>query len=189
VLRSRRARKYSPAQIAARLRMQLPTDPEMWVSAETIYQSLYVTSRGALKRELTAYLRTGRTLRKPGRRTGQRRNRIPDMANIAQRPQEADDRDRAPVTPRAVVDPIRTYQPGSSVRPASDRSDLLRRGDLTSTAGRTPAQTTVYRGFSLSPIGRSCALTAWRGRGPSRPPARDVLGCAALKAQRSPRQD
>ncbi len=86
------ARKYAPAQIAARLRMQFPTDPEMWVSAETIYQSLYVTSRGALKRELTACLRTGRTLRKPGRRTGQRRNRIPDMVNIARRPQEADDR-------------------------------------------------------------------------------------------------
>jgi len=86
------ARKYSPAQIAARLRLRFPTDPEMWVSGETIYQSLYVTSRGALKRELTRHLRTGRTLRKPGRRTGQRRNRIPDMVNISDRPQEADDR-------------------------------------------------------------------------------------------------
>ena len=86
------ARKYSPAQIAARLRLRFPTDPERWVSGETIYQSLYVTSRGALKRELTRHLRTGRTLRKPGRRTGQRRNRIPDMVNISDRPQEADDR-------------------------------------------------------------------------------------------------
>jgi IS30 family transposase len=86
------ARKYSPQQISARLRMRFPENPEMWVSTETIYQSLYVTARGALKRELTRYLRTGRTLRKPGRRTGQRRNRIPDMVNIAQRPQEADDR-------------------------------------------------------------------------------------------------
>jgi IS30 family transposase len=49
----------------------------MWVSTETIYQSLYVQSRGALKRELTRYLRTGRALRKPGRRAGQRKNRIP----------------------------------------------------------------------------------------------------------------
>jgi IS30 family transposase len=64
----------------------------MWVSAETIYQSLYVQSRGALKRELTRYLRTGRALRKPGRVAGQRKNRIPDMVNIAQRPPEADDR-------------------------------------------------------------------------------------------------
>ncbi|MGO9751155.1 MAG: IS30 family transposase [Solirubrobacteraceae bacterium] len=85
-------RRYSPEQIAGRLRVSYPDDPEMRVSSETIYQSLYVTSRGALKRELTACLRTGRTLRKPGRQTGHRRNRIPDMVNIAQRPQEADDR-------------------------------------------------------------------------------------------------
>ena len=64
---------------------------EMWVSAETIYQSLYVTSRGALRRELTKCLRTGRSLRKPGPRAVAR-NRAPDMTNIAQRPQEADDR-------------------------------------------------------------------------------------------------
>jgi transposase, IS30 family len=85
-------RRYSPEQIAGRLRRQFPEDPEMWVSAETIYQSLYVQSRGALRRELTRYLRTGRALRKPGRQAGQRKNRIPDMVNIAQRPPEADDR-------------------------------------------------------------------------------------------------
>jgi len=85
-------RRYSPEQIAGRLRRQSPEDPEMWVSAETIYQSLYVQSRGALRRELTRYLRTGRALRKPGRQVGQRKNRIPDMVNIAQRPPEADDR-------------------------------------------------------------------------------------------------
>ncbi|HEY6776869.1 MAG TPA: hypothetical protein VI122_10190 [Thermoleophilaceae bacterium] len=49
-------------------------------------------SRGALRRELTRYLRTGRALREPGRGAGQRKNRIPDMVNIAQRPPEADDR-------------------------------------------------------------------------------------------------
>jgi IS30 family transposase len=83
--------KYSPEQIAGRLRLHFPDDPEMWVSAETIYQSLYVTSRGALRRELTKCLRTGRSLRKPGPRAVAR-NRAPDMINIAQRPQEADDR-------------------------------------------------------------------------------------------------
>ena len=61
------------------------------MSAETIYQSLYVTSRGALRRELTKCLRTGRSLRKPGPRAVAR-NRAPDMINIAQRPPEADDR-------------------------------------------------------------------------------------------------
>ena len=85
-------RRYSPEQIVGRLRLQFPDDPEMWVSTETIYQSLYVTSRGALRRELTACLRTGRKLRHPGRKPGQRRNRIPDMVNIAERPPEADDR-------------------------------------------------------------------------------------------------
>jgi IS30 family transposase len=85
-------RRFSPEQIAGRLRRQFPDDPEMWVSTETIYQSLYVQSRGALRRELTRYLRTGRALRKPGRQAGQRKNRIPDMVNIAQRPPEADDR-------------------------------------------------------------------------------------------------
>jgi IS30 family transposase len=86
-------RRYSPEQIAGRLRRQFPEDPEMWVSTETIYQSLYVQSRGALRRELTKYLRTGRALRQPGRHAGQRKSRIVrDMVNISQRPAEADDR-------------------------------------------------------------------------------------------------
>ena len=62
------------------------------MSTETIYQSLYVQSRGALRRDLTKCLRTGRALRRPCRQAGQRRNRIPDMINISQRPAEADDR-------------------------------------------------------------------------------------------------
>ncbi len=62
------------------------------VSTETIYQSLYVQSRGALRRELTRCLRTGRALRQPGRQVGQRKNRIPDMVSIAERPPEADER-------------------------------------------------------------------------------------------------
>jgi transposase, IS30 family len=62
------------------------------VSTETIYQSLYVQSRGALKRELTRYLRTGRSLRKPGRQVAQRTNRIPDMVSIAERPPDDDER-------------------------------------------------------------------------------------------------
>jgi len=85
-------RRYSPEQIVGRLRRQFPDDLEMRVSAETIYQSLYVQSRGALRRDLTRCLRTGRALRRPRRRRGQRRNQIPDMINIAERPAEADDR-------------------------------------------------------------------------------------------------
>jgi transposase, IS30 family len=85
-------RRYSPEQIAGRLRRQFPADPEMRVSSETIYQSLYVQSRGALRRDLTRSLRTGRALRRPCRQSGQRKNRIPDMINIVERPAEADDR-------------------------------------------------------------------------------------------------
>ncbi|MEJ7743031.1 MAG: helix-turn-helix domain-containing protein [Nocardioidaceae bacterium] len=52
-------KKYSPEQIAGRLRDDHPDDPKMWVSTETIYQSLYVQSRGALRRDLAKCLRTG----------------------------------------------------------------------------------------------------------------------------------
>ena len=65
-------RRYSPEQIAGRLRRQFPDDPEMRVSAETIYQSLYVQSRGALRRDLTKCLRTGRALRRPCRQANRR---------------------------------------------------------------------------------------------------------------------
>jgi IS30 family transposase len=65
----------------------------MWVSTETIYQSLYVQSRGALRRELTRCLRTGRAMRIPNRQGARRKNRVlPDMVNISQRPAEAVDR-------------------------------------------------------------------------------------------------
>ncbi|MEA2231175.1 MAG: hypothetical protein QOD83_991 [Solirubrobacteraceae bacterium] len=65
----------------------------MRVSTQTIYQSLYVQSRGALRRELTACLPTGRALRQPGRHSATRKNRIiRDMINISERPPEADDR-------------------------------------------------------------------------------------------------
>jgi IS30 family transposase len=82
---------WSPQQIAARLRRGYPADEEMRVSAETIYQSLFVQSRGALRRELSGYLRTQRSHRRPqGRTSG--RGRLRDMVNISQRPAEAADR-------------------------------------------------------------------------------------------------
>ena len=64
----------------------------MRVSPETIYQSLYVQARGGLKRELTAFLRTGRSMRKPRRREAERRGRIPNMVMISERPPEIEDR-------------------------------------------------------------------------------------------------
>lgn len=85
-------RRFSPEQIAGRLRRRFPSRPEMWVSTETIYQSLYVQSRGALRRDLATCLRTGRALRRPCRKPGQRKNGARNMINIVDRPAEADDR-------------------------------------------------------------------------------------------------
>ena len=79
--------RFSPRQISARLRLQYPDDVEMRIAPETIYQSLYVQSRGRLRKDLARYLRTGRTRRKP-RRGPTGRGRIPDMVSISQRPPE-----------------------------------------------------------------------------------------------------
>ena len=83
---------HSPEQIARRLREEFPDDPEMWVSHETIYQSLYVQARGGLKRELARQLRTGRSLRKPQRKAEERRGRLKGMVMISERPAEVEDR-------------------------------------------------------------------------------------------------
>ena len=82
----------SPQQIAVWLRREFPQQPEMWVSHETIYRSIYVQGRGALRRELAVCLRTGRALRKPQRRSDERRGRIPGMVSISERPPEVEDR-------------------------------------------------------------------------------------------------
>ena len=85
--------RHSPEQTARRLRKDHPEDPEMWVSHETIYQSLYVQGRGGLRRELTACLRTGRALRRPHRHSDQRRERFTaGMVMISERPAEVEDR-------------------------------------------------------------------------------------------------
>jgi transposase, IS30 family len=91
-VQARLKRRKSPEQIAGRLKVDFPDQPEMWVSTETIYQSLFVQARGGLKRELTRYLRTGRSMRKPRRGDAERRGRIPDMVSISERPPEVEDR-------------------------------------------------------------------------------------------------
>ena len=84
--------RWSPEQISVMLKAEFPDDREMRVSHETIYQSVYVQGRGALRRELAVCLRTGRALRKPRRKEGERRGRIPGMVMISERPAEAEDR-------------------------------------------------------------------------------------------------
>jgi transposase, IS30 family len=82
--------RWSPQQIAARLIVDYPDDAEMRVSHETIYQSLFVQSRGALRRELTKCLRTKRVHRRPGGVSIA--GGLRDMVPISQRPAEATDR-------------------------------------------------------------------------------------------------
>ncbi len=82
---------WSPRQIAGQLRVEFPHDPMMRVSHETIYQSLYVQGRGALRKELAACLRTGRAIR----RNRSRLDRPPivtDKVMISERPAEIEDR-------------------------------------------------------------------------------------------------
>jgi IS30 family transposase len=87
------ARAWSPMQIARRLRLDFPGDATMRISHEAIYQSLYVQGRGALRRELTACLRTGRALRVPRARSrGRGKSFIVPEVMISERPAEVADR-------------------------------------------------------------------------------------------------
>lgn len=87
------ATAWSPEQIAHRLPVDFPDDASMRISHEAIYQALYVQSRGALRRELVACLRTGRALRVPRSRARQRASgHVTPEVMISQRPAEIEDR-------------------------------------------------------------------------------------------------
>jgi IS30 family transposase len=85
--------RWSPAQIAGWLGENFPDDPEMRVSHETIYLSLFVQSKGALRKELTRFLRTGRANRRPlGHSVMNGQGQLRGTVNISERPAEANDR-------------------------------------------------------------------------------------------------
>ena len=87
------AKSWSPEQISNRLRIDFPDDESMRISHEAIYQALYIQGRGALRRELTACLRTGRAVRVPRARTqGQGKKFVTPDVMISERPAEAADR-------------------------------------------------------------------------------------------------
>ncbi|MDR8411589.1 IS30 family transposase [Nonomuraea sp. 3-1Str] len=87
------ATSWSPEQIANRLLVDFPEDETMRISHEAIYQALYVQGRGALRRELTACLRTGRALRVPRARTrGRGKKFVTEEVLISVRPAEVTDR-------------------------------------------------------------------------------------------------
>jgi IS30 family transposase len=85
------AARWSPQQIAWQLRHDHPDDQEMWVSHETIYQSLFVQGRGALRAELTRCLRSGRARRRPAGRA-RPSGELSDMVLVSDRPAEVEDR-------------------------------------------------------------------------------------------------
>lgn len=86
--------QWSPEQISARLPLEFPDDDTMRVSAETIYNALYVRGRGGLRQELVRHLRSQRAARRPRTITARNRERssIPDKVLIAERPDEVTDR-------------------------------------------------------------------------------------------------
>ena len=86
--------RWSPEQIAARLIDEFPDRPEMRVSHETIYQSLFIQARGQFRKELTTHLRSGRTRRQPRKAVGEpgQTRGIIGMINISERPAEVADR-------------------------------------------------------------------------------------------------
>ena len=86
--------QWSPREIAARLVIEYPDEPTMRISHETIYRTLYIQARGALKKELIAHLRRRHVMRRPRRNplAPARPSRIPDVVSIAARPAEVADR-------------------------------------------------------------------------------------------------
>jgi IS30 family transposase len=93
VVENRLERCWSPQQISGWLARAFPDDPEMRVSHETIYLSLFVQSRGGLRRELTRYLRRRRATRRPrGHSVMNGQGQLRGTINISERPAEANDR-------------------------------------------------------------------------------------------------
>jgi IS30 family transposase len=87
------ALQWSPQQISGWLKQQFSTDQDMQISHEAIYRSLFVQTRGVLKKELAVHLRTRRHMRHAkGGNTGHNQGKIPDMVSIRERPAEAEDR-------------------------------------------------------------------------------------------------
>jgi len=88
------AADWSPEQISGWLKQQFPMDPGLHVSHETLYRTLFLQARGALKQELIAHLRTVRRLRRPNgvAHSSGLRGRITDAVSIRERPAEAQDR-------------------------------------------------------------------------------------------------
>jgi IS30 family transposase len=165
------AHSWSPEQIANRLRVDFPEDASMRISHEAIYQALYVQRRGALRRQLTACLRTGRALRVPRARTQGRGKKFvsPDIM-ISERPAEVADRAVPGHWEGDLILGLGSSAVGTLVERTSRFTMLLHLPACTDTAtSREP--TTVLRWPATAP--RRCAM---RSRPRSR---RYPTSCAA----------
>ena len=85
---------WSPEQVSGWLKREYPDDETMHISHETIYRTLFIQARGALKKELVAHLRTRRMMRRSKKSTtrGQPRGQIVGAVSISERPAEIEDR-------------------------------------------------------------------------------------------------
>jgi transposase, IS30 family len=135
------AKRYSPEEIAGRLRRDFPEDPQMSVHHETIYRFIYLQPRGELKHQLSAALRSGRVMRQPhkhARHTG--RGQIPDMVSIHERP---------PVD----------FEDGTRI-PGHWEGDLILGKDNASAIGTVVERATGYLILLHLPQGRTAELVA-----------------------------
>jgi IS30 family transposase len=93
VVASKLSLEWSPEQISGFLRIRYPDDESMQISHETIYKSLFIQARGALKKELMKHLRSGRRFRRARSSTSEElRGKIPETISIRERPAEVEDR-------------------------------------------------------------------------------------------------
>jgi len=92
VVAAKLSANWSPEQISGWLRSEFPHNPEMRISHETIYRSLFIQARGALKKELMGHLRTQRPMRRTGRKATDSPVSFTNPISIRQRPAEVEDR-------------------------------------------------------------------------------------------------
>lgn len=156
--------RWSPEQISHRLRKDHPDEPDMQVSTETIYQSIYVLARGELKREFPRHLRRGRSARRPRADPNTRRPRFIDpMTAIDQRPAEVEDRS-APINLRRATSSLERTAARRSRRSSSDPADFSCLATWARNAMPMPSET------ASSPPPTSCPKhCAARSRGTKAP--------------------
>ncbi len=82
---------YSPEQVAGTLASVHPDTPSLLVSHEILHTAIYAMRRGALRTEVTGWLRLGHAKRSPRARGEDRRGKIPDRVSIHDRPPEVEE--------------------------------------------------------------------------------------------------